>query len=506
MKKIAVKLFLYFVAALVSLSIILGGVFFLLFKNHVIKNNKELMTKKAESIAKVCSDNFMDGFFHFDQKNDYVSFIRWLDETEDTDAWIIVYAENSNKLLIIADTEDPWSRKDASSLPDNAYSVIMNVLNGKTTSSESFSSALGTRTLTVGAPIYIGANNVFGVVLLHSPVSNLQDVYKSGLLILAMSLVIALILSIILSLVFSWRFTKPLKMMRNTAVALAEKDYTAKTGIKRKDELGELASSMDTLADVLAVADKEQAEYENLRREYVANVSHELRTPVTVIKSSLEALNDEVVTDPSEVRQYYKEMLTEASVMQDMVNDLLELSRLQNAHFDIRHDILSLREVASDASRAAAKLCAEKNISIHKDLPDTPCIFKGDYARLRQLLLILFDNARKFSPEGSAVSLTLSENNEGYTFTVQDRGTGIPPENLTNIFERFVKSQSSDNKTGTGLGLAIAKETVTRHGGTIRAANVEKDDPETNNKEIAGAIFTIELPKNCDDSEIENIE
>lgn len=150
-----------------------------------------------------------------------------------------------------------------------------------------------------------------------------------------------------------------------------------------------------------------------------------------MIRSSLEALCDGVVSDPAEVKEYRRSMLSETLHLQRMIGDLLELSRLQNH----------------------ALIC-------------------GDYGRIRQMMLILLDNAIKFSPQGERVDVALRCSADTCTFTVSDQGPGISEEALPYIFDRFYTSADPANPQGTGLGLFIAKQVAARHGAELCAENL----------------------------------
>jgi signal transduction histidine kinase len=251
--------------------------------------------------------------------------------------------------------------------------------------------------------------------------------------------------------------------MKASAVLLADGKYESKTGVVQNDEIGELAGAIDVLSDRLLAARAEGERLDQLRRDFIANISHELKTPVTVIRGSLEALADEVVTEPEQIRHYHKRMLAEIVSLQRLIGDLLDLSRLQNTDFKIESEQLNLCDILSDAVRSAVQLARDKQIEIIQEY-DTPSLsVTGDYGRLRQMFMIVLDNAIKFSPEGCSVNVTL----EGKTVTISDRGIGIAEEALPHIFDRFYKVKSEDNKSGSGLGLAIARQIAERHGITL---------------------------------------
>jgi signal transduction histidine kinase len=162
-------------------------------------------------------------------------------------------------------------------------------------------------------------------------------------------------------------------------------------------------------------------------------------------------------------------MLNETMYLQRLISDLLDLSRLQNTDFKIESTDMNLCELLSDVLRSAESLASKKNIKILSESDGQVCPVRGDYGRLRQMLLIVLDNAVKFSPEGSEIIVKL----ENGMLSVSDKGPGIPESELKYIFDRFYKTVSEENKSGSGLGLAIAKQIAERHGIAISAENVE---------------------------------
>ena len=330
---------------------------------------------------------------------------------------------------------------------------------GETVISRGFSDLLGAPTITVGAPIYKGGA-VYGALLMHDAVSGIQAVISRGVTVLIYSGAIALAIAVALAIWLSYAFGKPLNTMKNTALTLAGGAYEAKTGVVRKDEIGKLAQAMDVLSDKLLEAKRNKELQEQLRMEFLGNVSHELRTPATVLRGSLEALVDGVVTDEKQVRQYHEQMLKETMGLQRLTNDLLELSKLQNPDFPIEQTEIILQDVLEGALHAADQMARKKKISITRDLTQEPVALTGDYGRLRQMFLIVLDNAVKFSSEGSVIEVGMTKDQ----LTIRDHGAGIAPDLLPFIFDRFRKTPSEENRQGSGLGLAIAKQIAARHG------------------------------------------
>lgn len=340
---------------------------------------------------------------------------------------------------------------------------------GKTTYGAEFSNSLGTSSLTVGAPIYSGTE-VVGAVLLHSPVSGIDSAVSQGLATLAIGCIVGLLFAGIGAAILSYRLTRPLQIMRQTALQLAAGNYEIHTGINTRDEIGQLAQSMDVLAEHLEKARSEREQIDRMRDSFVANVSHELRTPIAILRGYIELLDQGAVTDGQEIRDCYAQMLGESRHMERLVNDLLELSRLQDAGFQLTMEEVDLCHVASDAARAIRRQAQAKNISVEVQLPDASCRVTGDYGRIRQMLIILMDNAVKFSNENGSVQVFV-ENAPNPVLRVMDHGVGIQEEQLPYIFDRFYKSNTAENQKGTGLGLAIAQEIAKRHHAAIAVSS-----------------------------------
>ncbi|MFZ2537669.1 MAG: ATP-binding protein [Oscillospiraceae bacterium] len=464
-EKIARKLSLYFGITILLFALIVGGIFMVLFENYNVKVHRQELLKHANSIADTLSDYFDQGDSlenNYGQKSmgkngGYGAYLKFIDDIAGTDVWII----DINKNLITSGKAYGTMNNNYtySDLPPNADIIISDVFSGETTFSEDFSNIMTELTLTVGVPIKNSNDGIVGVVLLHSPIKDINDAISQGLIILGISGLIAFIVVLFLSVGLSYSFTKPLRKMRDTALKLINGDYTAKNNIRQNDEIGQLSNTLDLLANRLHEASLQSDKFEQMRGDFIANISHELRTPVAVMRGSLEALVDKVVTDPKMIDNYYKQMLSESKFLGRLVGDLLDLSKLQNTDFMIEKQDISLYDVLDDVIRSATHLANKKNVTI-KSMYENPQVkIQGDYARLRQMLMVIMDNAIKFSCEDDIIDVHFNEN----VLTVRDYGIGISKEQLPYIFDRFYKSRSEHNKTGTGLGLAIAKQIAQRH-------------------------------------------
>lgn len=475
--KIALRLVLYFSAALLLFSVIIGGAFAALSTRRTMDLHREELKNRAEGIAQTMygflsgtaprmnGAHAGEGGGHGNSGSSlhgtgFGAYMRFLDDIAMADVWVV----DSESRTITPGSEHEETI-EYGELPADGEAVIDEALGGTISFSESFSSFLGERTLSVGVPIRADEGSApIGAVLLHTPVQGIADAVWDGLRTLLFSVLLALLVAAPAALLLSLKFTRPLRRMQATAARLAEGDFAAKNGLRQKDEIGDLAAAMDTMADKLAEASRESERLEQMRRDFISNISHELRTPVTVLRGSLEALTDGVVDDPAQVEEYQRQMLSESKHLQRLVDDLLELSRLQNADFRIEKAPLELHQLLDDVARSMRRVAEPKGVALETRSEPKEFAVTGDYGRLRQMLIVITDNAVKFSPPGGTVTLSLEEREGRPVLAVRDCGPGIAPDQLPQIFERFHKSGGSGNPTGTGLGLPIAKQIAQRHG------------------------------------------
>jgi signal transduction histidine kinase len=469
--KIRIRLLLYFAGSLLVFSLIIGLVFSALFSRHNLNVHKAELEDRTTNIAGalagfwVGSADQVQGRGMASQGMGHGAYLRFLDDIAMTDVWVV---DRNLDQISRGHGQASLAYND---LPAGAEAVIIASMDGKTTFSENFGALIGEPSITVAAPIVLSNGEIAGVVLLHEQIENIRGVTENGLIILLLSMVTAVIISFFIASALAGRFTKPLGKMKTAALRISGGDYSVKTNVVQYDEIGELATALDGMAEKLHAASQESSKLEKLRRDFVANISHELRTPVTAIRGSLEALCDGVVTKSRMVEDYHRQMLSESIYLERLVSDLLDLARLQNPDFTMEMSEVSLKDITQDAVRSIRSVAEEKSIEVQFSCDDKSFIVFGDYGRLRQILLILLDNAIKFSPAGGVVEVVLTEAPDKITLSVRDQGPGIAAEDLPYIFERFYKQRSETNKNGTGLGLAIAKQIADRHSAVLKAIN-----------------------------------
>jgi two-component system phosphate regulon sensor histidine kinase PhoR len=212
---------------------------------------------------------------------------------------------------------------------------------------------------------------------------------------------------------------------------------------------------------------------ETVRRDFISNISHELRTPLASLKALAETLQEGALDDPPAARRFVDRMQTEVDALSQMVNELLELSRIESGRFS-----LDFRPVAASALLSSAcdrmRLQAERaGLNLRIENTNDQLMVRTDVSRLEQVLVNLIHNAVKFTNPGGEILLLAEAGEGGVRFAVRDNGVGIAADDLSRIFERFYKLDRSRTGGGTGLGLSIARHIVEAHGGKIWAESIE---------------------------------
>ncbi|MDD4074969.1 MAG: HAMP domain-containing sensor histidine kinase, partial [Eubacteriales bacterium] len=306
------------------------------------------------------------------------------------------------------------------------------------------------------------AGNNIGALLLHIDISNLNEAIQRVYLDVLLTVIIAVVLAFLAVCYITVRMTKPIIEMNNTVKRFSKGDYDARVRVRGGDEIGQLGRSFNDMAD-------EINSLEQSRRSFVANVSHELRSPLTSMRGFLEAMEDGTIP-PEEQPHYLNIVIGENKRMSSMVNDLLDLSRIESGQtvfkperFDV-HDLI-VRTLLTFEARITTK-----QLDISVDFPEDRMFVWADQNQIAQVVRNLVDNAIKYTPDGGQLAVSTSANKRMVVVRVQDSGQGIAAEDVPHVFDRFFKGDKAHTPTGTastGLGLSIVKRIIEQHGQNI---------------------------------------
>jgi signal transduction histidine kinase len=268
--------------------------------------------------------------------------------------------------------------------------------------------------------------------------------------------------------------------MAQAARQMETGDYSKRVHTTSRDEVGQLATAFNRMS-------AELESLERLRRELVANVSHELKTPISALRAHLENLLDGVEEPDPETLQV---MLSQSERLSRLVDQLLDLSRLESGELTLRREGVPLRRLVAEVLSEVEVVRSGREVRVEDRVPDDiPAVF-ADRERLHQVLFNLLDNAVRLTPPGGEVVVSAHGVDGRCEVSVADTGPGIPAEHLPRLFERFyrVDPARARDDGGTGIGLAIARSVVEAHGGTIRA----------DSRPGIGSVFSFDLPASPD--------
>nr|MBN1228397.1 HAMP domain-containing histidine kinase [Anaerolineae bacterium] len=297
--------------------------------------------------------------------------------------------------------------------------------------------------------------------------------------------IIGLLASVALAVLISRSIVRPLRKTAGAARAIARGDYEQNLPEGGPEEVRELSSAFNYMAQQVRRSQKTQ-------QDFLANVSHELKTPLTSIQGYSQAILDGAATDP---RKAATVIYDEAGRMRRMVDELLDLARIESGQTLLRRDYIDLPGIVNAVIAMLAPQASEKDISLLHHIADLPPI-TGDGDRLAQVITNLVDNAITHTPRRGLVTVDVQPLDGGVEIAVKDNGPGIPASELVRVFERFYqvdKSRKRGSGKGTGLGLTISKEIVEAHNGQIR---VESEPNQ-------GTTFYVWLP--CPQSDDETV-
>ncbi len=312
----------------------------------------------------------------------------------------------------------------------------------------------------------------------------LEDYEGSGLLLaLVQAVVTGMFFALIASLLIVRWIAKPLQSLTRAASQLAHGNYATRAPVRGPSEVRVVANAFNVMAQRVELTQQAQ-------QDFLANVSHDLRTPLTSIQGFAQAIV-EGVTDTEASQRAAGVIYNEAGRLTRMVNELLDLARIQAGRMDMMRQAVELDEILLAVGQSLEMKAKENDVTIHLKIPCLPRI-AGDGDRLAQVFTNLVDNAIKHTPDGGQVWLKAQLDSQGgLLIQIEDTGEGIPKTDLPRVFERFYQvDKSRAKRVGTGLGLAIAQEIIYAHGGRIWAESEYGQ----------GARFNVWLPQPTHDT------
>jgi len=359
----------------------------------------------------------------------------------------------------------PLAENNASITPEEllARPEISQALSGvASTAIRRVTTAQNKRVLYAAAPIFNDDGKVTGLVYLATPLPS-AGIPTSPLIDLAGAAIVAILLALIVGNALARRISQPVESIARAASAISAGDLNqqvpTQSGIR---ELNSLGQDFNAMTNSLRQSDQ-------AKNAFVADVAHELRTPLTVIKGTIETLEDGALDDIPGRGPLLASMQRETERLIRLVNDLLVLTRADAGTLNMHIQSLDLDELVRARCEHFAVIADRYQVQFTLNISESHAMGDGD--RISQVLDNLLDNAIRYSPSGSIITVDVNQNGDECQCAVHDRGVGIPEKHLPFIFERFYRADASRNRQtgGAGLGLAIARALIESQGGRISA-------------------------------------
>jgi len=462
---------------------VLSALSYIYLRDNAIQSRMRALKTQARDMAYLASRLSSDSVYQsFGKYSTTESYMRWKSRRiyQEYNAYIMVVDRYGKVSLYY--NESTLQDESIQAMPDSAaISAYMDLaLKGEEVVRQTQSAAGPLFTVLVPwvqENSYTGARTVMGFVLIQTAAQTVHAAY-AGLLWQTVLAAVCIALAAAAALFFITRqLTRPLTAMARAAEGMAKGDFTARAPEEGSQEIVSLSRAFNQMADQLA-------NLEQGRREFVANVSHELRSPITSIQGFAQGMLDGTIPQGDHPR-YLKVVVDETRRLSKLINNLLNLSRIENEESSLAYSDFDICELARRVLISRVTQIEEKNLDIRADLGEDACFVHADADQIQQVIINLLDNAIKFTPEDGRIYLSLRQEKDTVFLTIQDTGCGILPQDAEHIFDRFYKADKAHTVgKGTGLGLAICKRIMEKHGQSIRLVSGD-----------GGATFEISLAK-----------
>ncbi|MBE6861966.1 MAG: HAMP domain-containing histidine kinase [Ruminococcus sp.] len=429
-------------------------------QNYYYSSAKQYLISKINAVTSVLSIHSQDTSANFSAE------IRNLLETFNEKDKIELMAINSKGRVVL--TSSGFSPDETVLMPDyeEAVETGEGYYVGKMPSGE--------KIMAVSVPIS-SLNSEYSSVRMVTSLAEIDNTVEGYIFAVTAICFAILLIIIVTGLFFAGSIVKPIRQISTIARKFAMGDFSVRIQNNSDDEIGELCTAINHMADELSNA-------EAMKNEFISSVSHELRTPLTAIKGWAETLMLDSDGNPDTMRKGVGVIVNETGRLSQMVEELLDFSRMQSGHFTLQSANMDILAELGDAVLIYSDKARRENISIIYNEPEMlPFVF-GDKNRIRQVFINIIDNAVKYSSPGDTVTITAEQSGGNVKISVADTGCGIKESDLSKVKTKFYKANHT--RRGSGIGLAVADEIISMHGGTL----------DIKSREGAGTTVIITLP------------
>jgi signal transduction histidine kinase len=455
------RMFVAFAALTIATVALLMGTLAAVLQNERQGSYENEVRQQAREVADYMAHLNAIRFVRENTTMSYIirSKISDIKENYAADIWIVSYSSG-----IVRYMDSNWNTSEEIT-SDAVLEQLAIIAGGREIRVKGLFPDLGDEMVTIGVPWTYAEGHVVGAVLLHISVESLKVHFGDLLVKILPVSSIVLAMGIILSYFLAQGQSKPVKEIMSAVRQFAQGDLASRVSLSFSGELRELGEAINQMAQALS-------ELEESRRSFVANVSHELRSPLTSMRGYVQGMLDGTIP-AEEAGKYLGVVMDETQRLTSLVNDLLNLSRIESGKFPMEKGVYDLCEQVRRALISFERQISAKNGDVALELPDEPCYVNADQSRISQVLTNLIDNAVKFMPgEKGLVKIKVARQADKAVVFVTDNGASIAREDMPRVFDRFYKADKAHTSgMGTGLGLAIVKSILEQHGARIVVAS-----------------------------------
>lgn len=432
-------------------------------QSYYYNSAKQYLISKINAVTSVLSIHSQDSSANFSAE------VRNMLETFNEKDKIELMAINSKGHVVL--TSSGFSPDEDSPMPD--YDDAM--ANGEGSYVGRLPS--GEKILAVSVPLSSFSSEYSSVRMVTS-LTEIDNTIKGYTLFVTAVCSAIILIIVVTGLYFAGSIVKPIRQISGITRKFALGDFSVRIQNNSDDEIGELCTAINHMADELSSA-------EAMKNEFISSVSHELRTPLTAIKGWAETLMVDGGENPNTMKKGVGVIVTETERLSQMVEELLDFSRMQNGHFTLQTANMDILAELGDAVLIYSDKARREQIEIIYEEPEMLPIVFGDKNRIRQVFINVIDNAIKYSSAGDTVTIRATEKDNRIIVSVTDTGCGIKSSDLAKVKTKFYKANHT--RRGSGIGLAVADEIISMHGGELDISS---------SGEGKGTTVKITLPTN----------
>ncbi|MBO7473302.1 MAG: HAMP domain-containing protein [Ruminococcus sp.] len=412
-------------------------------QNYFYSSAKQYLVSKLNAVTSVLSIHSQDSSANFSAE------MRKMLETFNEKDKIELMAINSKGRVVL--TSSGFSPEADDPMPDYGEALQ------KSEGDHIYRLSGGEKVLAVSVPID-SMSREYNAVRMVTSLSKIDDTIKNYAAAITIVCLVIILIIVITGLYFAGSIVRPIRQISGIARKFAMGDFSTRIENDSDDEIGDLCTAINNMADELSAT-------EAMKNEFISSVSHELRTPLTAIKGWAETLMIDGGGSPDTMKKGVKVIVNETERLSQMVEELLDFSRMQNGHFTLQNANMDILAELGDAVLIYSDKARREEKEIIYNEPEMLPFVYGDKNRIRQVFINVIDNAVKYSSAGDTVTIMAYEKGGSVVVMVTDTGCGIKSSDLSKVKTKFYKANHT--RRGSGIGLAVADEIITMHGGTM---------------------------------------